>query len=171
MRKIWFNYGLLCKFHLWAKDGEPLDCTWTHWWSCPECARLGAPCLLLRFRLRTPGSTPLLLIQDLLKGHSFRQAFPCFSSHAPLQSLQKVVLLKAPCQHPAFSQGASSVMWLCPHVISVHPSFCCTWRSIWLPVAIWVPRAEYSTSELSTYLLHEWVDPSHFRCQVSIPNV
>ena len=69
---------------------------------------------------------PLPLIQDLLKDHSLRQAFPCFSTHSPLRSLRKVVLLKAPCQHPVFFSGSlfcdviESPRDFCPPILLLH---------------------------------------------------
>lgn len=173
--KVWERYDLIMAFYANSIYGQRMESTWVAR-GLPGGLALSV-CKARSTLLATPvvslhlSQLPFPLIQDLLKGHSLRQAFPCLSSHSPLRSLRKVVLVTVPCQHPVFFQGAFSVMWLYLHVISVHPSFCCTWRSIWLPVAIWAPRAEYSTSELGTYLLHEQVDPSHFRCQMSIPNV
>lgn len=93
------------------------------------------------------------------------------SSHASLLTYHSGPrgsdLLKAPCQHPTFLQGALSMMWLYLCVIYVHLSSCCTWRSmkggavsVWLPVALWAPSTESIQCIRTQHLFVAWTSGS-----------
>ena len=110
-----------------------------------------ALCLLLTFCLPAPGSLPLPLVQGLLRGRSFREVFPCFSSHLPLRSQRKWPA-KSTLPAPYISSGSPfhgvivCPCNLCPAVLllplTLHERRCCVSVAPCCPLSAW-HRVQY----------------------------
>ena len=89
--KVWERYDLIMAFYANSIYGQRMESTWVAR-GLPGGLALSV-CKARSTLLATPvvslhlSQLPFPLIQDLLKGHSLRQAFPCLSSHSHLESI------------------------------------------------------------------------------------